>query len=179
MPSTQDQPRNPVTLRLKAEECDCICAVFASLTELEKAETVLSKRLQYVENGKQDLSTLMDSLQSLVKRILATVPADKLVSLRKNMKYMHYRVYPVKPVSLPEDETVVLATDISTITRYAHQYACIACNDDCNTCDLGRALDRTLIQCRSPNERWTWIDPSKDYTDQDAMLMKEDLHDEL
>ena len=169
MPNTHDQPRAPATARLQIEETDSLCGIYAAFSELERAKKTLDKRLSMIPNGKRDLGLVRTTLYRLVERILATVPAEKLKSLRRNMAYMHYRVYPVKPVSPPEDETVVFASDLAVLTQYAHKYACIACDRDCNRCDLGKALDHTLVQCRGPNESWTWIDPTKAYTDNDVM----------
>ena len=174
MPSTQtQQPRAPATARLRAEESDSLCGIYAAFSELERAKGTLDKRLDLVPNGKRDLGLAKATLLRLMERIMKTVPPDKLMSLRRNMKYMRYRVYPVPPAAMPEDETIMSASDLAVLTRYAHKYACVACDRDCNQCELGKALDHTLVQCRGPKESWTWIDPTKDYTDNDAMMKGE------
>ena len=173
MPDTHDQPRAQATARLQIEETDSLCGIYAAFSELERAKKTLDKRLSMIPNGKRDLGLARSTILRLMEQILATVPADKLLSLRRNMRQMRYRVYPVPPVSTPEDETIMSASDLAILTQYAHKYACIACDKDCNQCELGKALDRTLVQCRGPNESWTWIDPTKDYTDNDVMLKGE------
>ena len=180
MPSTHEQPRAPsstTTMRLLTEESDSLCGIYAAFSELERAKATLDRRLSLIPNGKRDLGLARSTLLRLMEKILATVPVEKLTSLKRNMRYMHYRVYPVKPVSVPENETVVHSSDLSVLAQYAHQYACVGCDKDCNHCELGKALDNTLVQCRGFNESWTWIDPTKDYTDFDVMPKGENDHE--
>lgn len=163
-------------VRLYAAETDSVFALIASQMELEKAKRVMERRLRTIPGAWRDISLLCAVLSKLIDKILETVPIDKLQQLQRNMKYMSYRVYMAKPVTIPKDEVVVSGEDMEVLTRYAHEYSCIACDKDCNKCELGKALDHTMIQSRKRNESWSWINGTEDYTDSDAMQVdfKED-----
>ena len=165
----EKKARSPTITRLRADETDSVFALYACLQEIDKAKKSMEKRFRTIPGGWRDISMLRSVLSKLIDRILETVPSDKLVSLSKNMRYMSYRVYFVRPVTLPHDEVVVTGDDLATLTQYAHEYSCTACDKDCNKCELGKALDHVMIQCRKHNESWSWIDCTRDYDEKDAM----------
>ena len=165
----EKKARSPTITRLRADETDSVFALSACLQEIDKAKQSMEKRLKTIPGGWRDIALVRSVLSKLIDRILETVPSDKLVSLSKNMRYMSYRVFFARPVILPRDEVVVVGEDLEVLTRYAHEYSCLACDNDCNKCELGKALDHTMIQCRKHNESWSWIDCTKDYSERDAM----------
>ena len=99
------------------------------------------------------------------------IPLEKLLALQRNMKCMSYRIYLAKPVTLPKEDVIVKGEDLATLARYAHDYSCTACDKDCNKCELGAALDHTMIQSRGHNESWSWIDCDRDYEDKDVIRL--------
>ena len=109
--------------------------------------------------------------EEVIDRILETIPLEKLLALQRNMKCMSYRIYLAKPVTLPKEDVIVKGEDLATLARYAHDYSCTACDKDCNKCELGAALDHTMIQSRGHNESWSWIDCDRDYEDKDVIRL--------
>lgn len=159
----------PPISRLRADETNVLFALYASLQEIDNAKRDMEKRLRTIPGAWRDISLLRSVLSKLLDRIFETIPTEKLLSLHKNMKHMSYRIYFARPVTSDPDDVIVSGEDMEVLTRYAHDYGCTACDRDCNKCDLGKALDHTMIQTRGYNESWSWIDCERDYDDKDVM----------
>ena len=170
MPDEDKKARAP-TMRLRASETDSLFALYASLQEIDHAKGDMEKRIRSVPGGWRDISLIRAVLSKLIDRILETIPLEKLLALQRNMKCMSYRIYLAKPVTLPKEEVIVKGEDLATLARYAHDYSCTACDKDCNKCELGAALDHTMIQSRGHNESWSWIDCDRDYEDKDVIRL--------
>ena len=164
----EDRTRAP-TMRLRATETDSLFALYASLQEIDRAKADLERRIKLTQNGWRDVSMIRSVLSKLIDKILETIPREKLVSLKRNMRSMRYRIYLARPVTMPPEQIIIDGEDMATLVKYAHDYSCIACDKDCNKCELGKALDHAMIQCRGRNESWSWIDCTKDYEDKDAI----------
>lgn len=163
---------NEKTMRLRASETNALFTLYASLQEIDHAKDEMEKRLRAIPYGWRDISLIRSVLSKLIDQILETVPIEKLVSLSRNMRCMSYRVYFAPPVTAPPpDEVIVKAEDLAALAKYAHECTCIACDKNCNKCELGAALDHTLIQSRRRNESWSWIDCDQDYEDKDAIRL--------
>lgn len=169
MPKKEESVRAPTVMRLRSDETNDLFALYASLHEIDRAKSSLEKRLRSIPGAWRDISLLRSVLSKLVDRILETVPPEKLVSISRNMRCMTYRVYLSRPVTIPHDEVLVDGEDLEVLTRYAHGYTCVGCDKDCNKCELGKALDHVMIQCRGYHESWSWIDCDRDYDDKDVM----------
>ena len=155
--------RSPTVQRLRGAELESLFALLAGMKEIQAAKESMENRFRSIPGGYRDISMIYAVLSKLIDKLLETVPDDKRQSLRRNAKYMVYRVYPAKPVSLPGDEAVVYAKDLSVLAKTAHDYACTACDNDCNKCEIGQALDRIMVQCRARKESWSDIDGIGDY----------------
>lgn len=163
--------RAPAPLRLRSSETDALFALYASLQEIDHAKSEMEKRLRSIPGGWRDISLIRSVLSKLIDRILETVPLEKLVSLNRNMRHMTYRVYFAPPVTIPPDEVIVKGDDLAVLIRYAHSFSCTACDNDCNKCALGKALDHTMVQSRGCHESWSWIDCDREYEEKDVMRL--------
>ena len=155
--------RLPTIQRLRGTELESLYSLLASLKEIRNAREAMESRLRSIPNGLRDISMLWAVLSKLIDKLIETIPADKRLSLTRNARHMVYRVYAVKPVSLPHDMAFIATNDLSALAKAAHDYACTACDNDCNKCDLGKALDHIMVQCRARNESWSWISGVGDY----------------
>ena len=164
---------NATRMRLRSDETESMFALFAGLQELEKAMASMERRLRSIPNGWRDIRMLWSVQTKLIDKLMLTVPPEKLSSLKRNLRHMCYRIYMYHPVDVPDDEVVVADDDLKALTEYAHGYACLACENNCNTCKLGKALDHVMIQTRKYDERWSWIDCETDYTDAQAIPVKD------
>jgi len=152
--------------RLRAHEVDAIFGMYAALHELEAFEEAAPGR---IPPGDTRLEQCHDLIEGLLYDVLLTVPQDKLEQLRRQLHHMRYRVYLAPPVSVPDDQILVTGADMITLAEYAHEYSCTACEQNCNQCRLGKALDAIMIQCRGKGESWSFIDPAKEYTEKDVI----------
>ena len=85
------------------------------------------------------------------------------------MRNMIYKVYFARPVNgSGPDEVIVGENDLYTLIEKAHSWNCMLCENDCNKCDLGQALDHVMIQSRGRKERWADIDMHSEWTDEKA-----------
>ncbi len=167
--SEEEKARSLAVTRLRADETSSLLALYASLQEIDTAKENMEKRLRTIPGGWRDISLVRTVLSKLIDRLLGTVPIEKLQSISRNMRCMTYRIHFVRPVTLPPDEAIVNGDDLETLIRCAHNFYCVACDKDCNKCNLGKALDHTMIQCRKHNESWSWIDCETDYDDEDVI----------
>ena len=156
--------------RLHSDEAASLFGLFAASQEIKSAMERLEKRIKLIPDALEDLSTVHAKLDTLLQRLLETIPTEKLLALKRNMQHMAFRVYMVKPVSVPRDVSLIDVDDLTTIIRSAHDFRCIACDSDCNRCDLGKALDRTMVQTRKKNESWSYVDIDKEYDEKDVVL---------
>ena len=167
MADTQEK-KAPEVSRLRADEMDNLLALYASLQEMETAKRVMEARLRSIPGGWRDISMIRSVLSRLIEQLMKTIPSDKLLSLSRNVKHMSYRVYLAHPVTKPREEVIVGGNDLHTLVEKAHAWNCTLCEQDCNKCELGQALDHVMIQCRGRRESWADIRIRDDWTDEKA-----------
>lgn len=155
--SDDKKARAPTITRLHSAEVNGMYMLYAAWHDFSQIKQMLEKRLRTIPGGWRDFSLVVSVMSKLIDKLLQTIPQDKLISMSRNMKHMSYRVYLVRPVTPPEDEIVVDADDLAALAKYSHQYACLACNGNCDKCSLGKALDHTMVQSRERGESWAWI----------------------
>ena len=166
MPDTKDQL--PIE-RLHSEEVTGLYSLFAISQELINVRKRLEKRLRRIPNAWRDIAMLQTVTDKVLMRVLETMPTEKLAALRRNMKHMAYRIYLTKPLQIPEDECLINAHNLTTLLKSAHEYRCVACDNNCNTCDLGKTMDQIMVQTRKRGESWSWIDIDREYDDKDVI----------
>ena len=166
------------TLRLRAEEMDDLFALHASLDQFARARADMEKRLKLIPNGKRDMAMIMAVLDKLIDKIMKTIPPEKHSTLKRNMRRMCYQIYLAHPAVRHPEEIILSGPDLEVLTRYSHGYACLGCDKDCNKCELGKALDHVMIQCRRHNESWSLIDCKQQLTDMNAISVEGGRNDD-
>lgn len=160
--------KSPPLMRLRSEETDYIYSLYAALQEIDNAKRDMERRFRAIPGGWRDISMLSAVLTRLMEKVIATIPPEKRMALHRNARHMTYRVYLVPPVTgLPPDEVVVKGDDLNALLKTAHSWNCFACDKNCNQCDLGKAFDHVMIQCRKRNESWAQIDMEADTKEDD------------
>ncbi len=155
--------------RLHSDEVNSLFAMFAALQEFNAAKETMQRRLRSIPGGTRDIAMLHSVLGKLIDKVIETIPVEKRVSLARNMKHMSYKVYLVTPInSTGKNEIIVDEEVLRTLIDVSHYWQCGACDNDCNKCALGKALDKAMIQCRGRNESWSEIDMHEEYTDEKA-----------
>lgn len=134
-------------MRLRQGEMDTLFALFAALQELDAAKSDMRQRLKAIPNGNRDIRLVEVTLTRLLTNLIATVPAEKLQSIRRMLPNMKYKVYFYGSVSQMQDNaTAVDANDLNLLCHRVHDYYCYLCDDDCNHCKYGiaKAFDHVL-----------------------------------
>ena len=123
--------------------------MFAAVNELEKAQSAMENRIRAVPNGWRDIKMICARLDSLVNDLCQTYPLEKLVSIRRMLPHMRYKVQcGVSASSLKENENLIDSDDLDTITLFAHEQCKLCIDQNCSQCKLGRTFDRIFMHDR-------------------------------
>lgn len=132
--------------------------MFAAINELEKAQDAMENRIRAVPNGCRDIKMICSRLDRLVNDLCQTYPLEKLVSIRRMLPHMKYKVQcGVAASNLKEDENLIASDDLDTITIYAHEQCKLCIDQDCSKCKLGRTFDRIFMHDRDYGS-WAHVD---------------------
>lgn len=154
------EERTPIPRsKIRQKEIFDLFAMYALMQELEKAQRDMAGRLQDIPDGAKELHAIRDALGRLTQNILLTIPEEKLWNLRSSLHRMAYKVIIDKTLPIRESNDIVIQqVDFDALAFAAHEFRCCFCAEDCNRCDLGKALDHGLIRTRDKNESWANID---------------------
>lgn len=159
-------PRNPLpVIRLRQSELDDIFALFATLQELEAAKNDMRERFRAIPNGYRDVRLVEVTLNRLLVDLVATIPQEKLRSIRKMLPNMKYKVYFNGTVSqMCDNATAIDSNDLDVLCRLAHDNCCLLCDDDCSKCKCGlsRVFNHVLKMDRQPGDSWSFMDFTKE-----------------
>lgn len=165
MEQTDKKKLLPPTIRARQAEVEELFAFFAVLQEIEKAKVDMRARLKAVPNGWRDIRMIETVLRSLIDRLLLTLPGEKLLSIKRVLPRMSYKVYfnrAVVPTRDDSDATIISMDDLDEIVKTAHGNRCICCDDNCNQCALGKAFDHIFVKHRARNESWSYLNIAED-----------------
>lgn len=153
-------------LRLRQSEMTNLMALVASIMELEKAQTIMCKRLKMIPNGYRDAKMLHVRLRKLVDELMCTIPEEKLIYIGRTAKNMSYRVFYHGTVSTADDDNSVIPNrDFQNLCIAAHD-KCLFCDNDCSKCETGRTFDHLLRHSRAKGESWSTYDFEGDHPDE-------------
>ena len=145
--------------KIRQKEIFDLFAMYALMQELDKAQRDMANRLQVIPGGAEDLHAAKDLLSRLTQNILLTIPPEKLLNLQTSMKRMAYRVIMDKTLPVTDaNDVIIRQEDFDALAYAAHEFKCCFCVEDCNVCELGKALDHGLIRSRERDESWANID---------------------
>ena len=134
-----EEGRYPVSHR----EYQAIRALFGTQNSLIFAQKDLEQRLKVVPEGWRDFRLVYSVLEKLLTRLLRTVPSQKLLSMKRELKDTYCEVK-VKGAVGPLDGDllrVVPQKDLETVVNAAMQMNCFACDRcDYKKCALYQAI---------------------------------------
>ena len=152
------QPKELPIIRANREHINALFGLFAAVQEMEKAQNAMENRIRAVPNGWRDIKMLQKRLDSLISDLCNTYPLEKLVSIRRMLPHMKYKVQcGVAASNLKEDENLIASDDLDTISIYAHEQCKICIDQDCSKCKLGRTFDRIFMHDRDDGS-WAHVD---------------------
>ena len=128
-------------VRANSKDLDRIFALFAAAQEVRMAEEQMENRFRAIPGGWRDLRLIRTLLDKLT-----TLQVETLVSLRRMLPRMKFRVVGgTEATRVQEDEVILAMRDMDMLVHFAHEGNCKLClNPDCRACPLGKTLDSVL-----------------------------------
>ena len=144
-------------IRCNRDDINRLFGLFAAQAEFEKCANQMEHRFRAVPGGWRDLKMLISVLDSLVDRVLMTVPVDKLAGIRRMIPGMLYKTYYARPASVEKDQTLILNEQLDILCDYAHEQCKLCDRKSCGGCKLGKVFDSILTYDRD-GRTWATID---------------------
>ena len=157
MNSEQANPEYPI-IRCRAHDICWLLGFIAGQNTYENMQRELPERLQAVD-GMELLSEIIRLSQELYNRLICTYPESKQQSIENQRERLYYHI-DVGRSPLPDKTRTIVDVDVlNVIVQHAHE-CCILCDHPqrCNSCDLGKALDRCVPDDRARGQSWATID---------------------
>ena len=152
------QPKELPVIRANREHINALFGLFAAVQEMEKAENAMENRIRAIPNGWRDIKMIEKRLDNLISDLCETYPLEKLISIRRMLPHMKYKVQcGVAASSLKDDENLIASDDLDTISIYAHEQCKLCIDQDCSKCKLGRTFDRIFMHDRDGGS-WAHVD---------------------
>lgn len=153
--------KNVPEQRVRECKLNDLFKLYASWDAVEKVQedSFLVNRLKSIPNGWRDLRMLRAMLEKLINAIMWTIPHEKVKGVARTANRMRYSVTQGKAVTRPNDnqEQIVSARELDALVDAAHENKCRLCDNDCNRCELGKALDNLVAEDRN-GRSWSMID---------------------
>ena len=133
-------------IRANGRDIDAMVGLHAAMTEINVSAEAIERRIRAVPNGWRDLRLIQSLLDKLIDRTLDTYPVEKLVTMRRMLPRVRFRITvgPQATSPLSDDETVISFDDVDALTTYARKQCELCVDYNCNRCKLGKTLDRVL-----------------------------------
>lgn len=152
------QPKELPVIRANKDHINALFGMFAAINELEKAQNTMENRIRSVPNGWRDIKLVCVKLDHLVNDLCQTYPLEKLVSIRRMLPHMKYKVQcGVAASNLNEDENLIASDDLDTIAIFAHEQCKLCIEQNCSKCKLGKTFDRIFMYDRDDGS-WAHVD---------------------
>lgn len=156
----KERPDEIPVIRAQSQETNWLFALMASVRTMEMVDQELGKRLEAV-CGREEMKELAKAASRLVNDLVMTWPVEKRQTLRKPAKYLYYQINVGIPAGQDKTCTAVNVHTLGTVLNYAHEQCKLCVKPErCNQCDLGKALDRCVPECREKKCSWAEIDIS-------------------
>lgn len=157
MKENKPAPNLPV-IRANRHDIDCIFGLFAGIQEWENAGQTMERRVRVIPNGWRDYKLLLHLMDRLTVSLVSTLPTEKLVSVKRMLPRMQYKVIcGSQACETRKDECIVAMDDLDTLADAAHEQCKLCVEQNCNRCHLGKTLDRLLTYDRD-GRSWANVD---------------------
>ena len=133
--------------RMNASEQIAIKQLAIALTILQDHD--LDKRLEGIKYGKRDMGNLRSTIQRVFEGLMATVPLEQALQLRKTMQTLKFSIGVPKPINRRDDEYGMWVSMHATNTlANAALEQCMLCEcseKEMRACEIRKALDELPI----------------------------------
>lgn len=149
-------------IRLHHEETMTLFSLFAAVSELKNAteNERFMNRIKVVPGARRDFAMITNRLAKVTEDILMTIPAEKLIGVRRQISRMRYQMIqgPIASKTHADDEEIITTRELDELVYSAWEAKCRMCIDgNCDRCDLGRVLDGVVARDRNHGS-WSDID---------------------
>ena len=133
--------------RMNASEQTAIKQLAVALTILQDHD--LDKRLESVKWGKRDMGSLRSTIQRVFEGLMATVPLEQALQLRKTMQTLKFSIGASKPINRHDEDYGIWVTlhAASTFANAALEQ-CMLCEcsaKEMRACEIRKSLDELPI----------------------------------
>ena len=133
--------------RMNASEQTAIKQLAIALTILQDHD--LDKRLECIKYGKRDMGSLRSAIQRVFEGLMATVPLEQALQLRKTMQTLKFSIGASKPINRhDEDYGIWVTLHAANTFANAALEQCMLCDRNemqMRTCEVRKALDELPI----------------------------------
>lgn len=138
-------------IRANGRDIDAMIGFHAAMTEIEESGKILERRFRAVPNGWRDYRLMRTLLDKLTDQTLDTYPFEKLVTLRRMLPRVRFKITvgPQATSNVHENETLLSYDDLDTLTTFAREQCKMCIDWDCDRCKLGKTLDHVLRHDRN------------------------------
>lgn len=145
-------------IRANKDHIEAIFGLFAAVSEFEKAYTIMPARFAAIPHGKRNIKMMMAVLDDLVQDLCCTLPTEKLVSIKRMLPHMRYKVHFGATVSqIGKDECIIQSPDLDILARNAHEQCKLCIDQNCRKCKLGKVFDRVYTHDRGDDGSWAYV----------------------
>ena len=161
MSETKVNPDKVRDLKVRKADLESFYELLASRSGLIDAVKAMEDRIKAVPNGFRDIKCAIKMLEKLIDALLETFPAEKRITLLKNMRSIRYKIYCGPMATKDPDMAYIQVDDLDELCDRAHECCklCLHANR-CNTCALGKAFDRSLLYERRGGS-WQDVDVAR------------------
>ena len=142
---------------LNRVEIDAYNDLTACTSQLIWGSEPLEKRLkENTKTGWRDLRLAISRLSAVIQMIGDTIPMEKRRQLRRTAEHCRVKLI-YGPEAAKDPEMHLIRTEDFGVIMYAALEQCQICmgsGDQCRTCQLGKALDRTSWVSRGSKAWW-------------------------
>lgn len=132
------------TLPLRQHEATQIQFLLGLISECTRSQDVLKRRLRATGDDER-YGQLCAEIGDITDRVLATVDADKLLTLRKNLKHQELRIVTKAPADASQyGWTLVPARALQSLFATAAKWECKTC--DGSPCEMTKCSYRKTLK---------------------------------
>lgn len=127
-------------------EYQAIRAMFGVQNALIKYVPALERRVKTIPGGWRDLRLLVTLMEKLMEKVLFTVPAKKLLAMRRELQYTVTETKVNPAITLADDRQLcaVPRAALDHLIDKAMQYECFGCERcDYKRCQLFQSIQAT------------------------------------
>lgn len=155
-----ERPDEIPEMRARSGETNWLFALMASVKTMEQVDESLGPRLDAIA-GRQELREIAKDATRLTNDLVMTWPQEKRKTLRNQARYLYYQINVGIPAGQDKTCTAIDVHQLGVILKYAHDTCKLCVNPErCNRCELGKAFDRCVPECRGKKDSWADIDIS-------------------